>query len=81
MKYILISSILPVMLGRCVIVPAGYVAGYVDNRDGYYGDQGYNRGNGNCRGRDYNRGGGNYRDYNYRGGQGSQGNPYRDHGG
>ena len=76
LKYILISSILAAMLGGCVIVPGGYG----DNCDGYYGDRGYNRGDGNYRGRD-NRGDGNYRDYNYRGDQGSQGNPYRDHGG
>ena len=75
-KYILISSILAAMLGGCVIVPAGHG----DNRDGYYGERDYNRGDGNYRGRG-NRGDGNYRDYNYRGDQGSQGNPYRDHGG
>jgi hypothetical protein len=62
MKYFLILSILTASLGGCVIAPAGY------DRDGYYRDRGYNRGDGN------------YRDYRY-GGYGNQGNSYRDHGG
>ena len=65
MKYILILSILAASLGGCVIAPAGYG----DNRDGYYRERGYNRGDGN------------YRDYRYGGQYGNQGNPYRDHGG
>jgi hypothetical protein len=61
MKYILILSILA-LLGGCIITPAGHG----DNRDGYYHEGGYDRGD------VYSR------DYNYRG---YQGNPYRDHGG
>lgn len=65
MKYILILPMLAALLGGCVLVPVGHG----DNRDGYYGERGYNRGDGN------------YRDYGYRGDRGNQGNPYRDHGG
>ena len=65
MKYILILSMLAALLGGCVLVPSGYG----DNRGGYYyGERGYNRGDGN------------YRDYGYRGEYRNQGNPYRDHG-
>jgi hypothetical protein len=63
MKYILILSILAALLGGCVIAPAGY------DRDGYYRERGYSRGDGN------------YREYRYRGGFGNQGDSYRDHGG
>jgi hypothetical protein len=70
MKYILIFSILAAMLGGCVVAP-----GYGDNRDGYYRERGYYRGDGNYRERDYN-----YRNYGYRGGYGNQENSYRDHG-
>ena len=45
MKFILIFSIVAAVLGGCAIVPAGYG----DNRDGYYGDRGYNRGDGSYR--------------------------------
>ncbi len=71
LKSILILSILAALLGGCVVVPAGYG----DNRNGYYGERGYNRGDGGDR--NYNQRDGNYRDYDYRGQQ----NPYRDHGG
>jgi hypothetical protein len=70
---ILILPILSALLGGCVIAPAGYG----DNRDGYYRERGYNRGNGNYRDRNYNRRDGNYREYDYRG----QEDAYRDHGG
>ena len=63
MKYILILSILAASLGGCVLAPIGY------DRDGYYRERGYHRGDGN------------YRDYRYRGEYGNQGSSYRDHGG
>ena len=72
MKYILVLSCLAVLLGGCVIVPAGYG----DHRDGYYQGSGYNRGDGNYRDRDYNRG-----DRNYRDEHGNQGDAFREHGG
>ena len=62
MKSILILAILTALLGGCMVVPLGYG----DNRDGYYRERGYNRGDNNYRDRDYNRGDGNYRDYGYR---------------
>jgi hypothetical protein len=73
MKSILILSILAALLGGCASVPAGYG----ENRDGYYRERGYNRGDNNYRDRDYYRGDGNYRDYDYRG---YRGYPYQDHG-
>jgi hypothetical protein len=66
MKRILIFSTLVGLLGGCAIVPVGY--GYSDNRDGYY------------RERTYDRGDGNYRSYGYRG-DGDNRGAYRDHGG
>jgi hypothetical protein len=61
MKYILILSILA-SLGGCIITPAGHG----DNREGYYRERGYDRGD------VYSR------DDNYRG---YRGYPYQDHGG
>jgi hypothetical protein len=67
MKSIVVLSMLAVMLGGCVLVPAEY------------GDErGYYRGDGNHRDRDYNRGDGRYPEYGY---YRNQGNPYHDHGG
>lgn len=48
MKYLFVLSILAVLLGGCVLVPA---AGYGDNRGGYYyQDHRYNQDDGNFRG-------------------------------
>lgn len=78
MKYVLIVLIFAATLGGCaIIVPAGYG----DNRAGYYGDQGYNRGDGSYRTRDYAHGDGSYRDYSYRDEPSTRANPYREHGG
>lgn len=65
MKYILVLSIVAALLGGCVVAPAGYG----DNRNGYYRERGYNRGDGY------------YRDRSYRDGHANQGDPFRERGG
>jgi hypothetical protein len=77
MKHILISSLLVITLGGCAIVPAGYG----DQRNSYYQERNYNRGDGYYRDRYYNQYDRNYRDYGYRSRQGNQGDLYQDHGG
>jgi len=71
MKSTLALLILAVLLGGCAIGPAGYG----DNRNGYYQDRSYSRGDGYYRDRGYYgdgyyyyRGDGYNRDYSYRGG-------------
>lgn len=87
MKNVLILSILAAALGGCAIVPAGYD----DNREGYYQERGYNRGDGYYQERGYDRGDGYYgyrdynrrdwndHDYNYRREHGNQIDPFREH--